>query len=863
MPRVKSNRKKLTFSIILVGIISIAVLFFLLRGPYLSNTIKRAIVPVLQNVTGERIIIDNAAINLFPFYFQAKGLKVFDKNGNMLLWITKTRVYTDLLGLLTREFRVRRLTLKGPNLTVGREDLERVRQGVRRYMSAGRGGNYRFSIKHIKVTEGKFSLSGPGRIRNFSGNGLFAEITVKKRTVADISLSEGFLNIQDRPELKFELDGNLVKREDGKIDISGLRLSSAESFLDAQGIVELSEEGGIVDGHIHGKAKVLEKSINRFYDVPNESDGELSFSGTVKLLGDSTSWWPRFSLDLDADGWFHLESLMKILRVTSNVTGRLAVDGRIIGVYPDLTGKGAGSLTKAGFGHLQLDDVSGKLRYGEKKFLLDDFIAHSLKGELRGSASVALPHGDYSVTAGYQDVNSRMFLDYISWDAPFPEGSMSGDFRLEKVHGKDMHIVADIDYLNTSPQGGDLFQRMEGFSGGLDYNERSVVITEGTFRTGHSQLALEGTVDLANRSLSLSFDLKSPDVSDLTEPSITFIRAPVQITGLASGPYSNPEISGSFSMGAGRIQKLLFSDAAGDFTYRVGSLSSEGLKIRHDKATYGIAGAILFPEADRLFSIDDPFFRASVDVDGGDLEELARVLHGELPVSGAVTGEMVIEGSPENLRGHGKLVIENGVLFKQTFDKIALDTGFGPDRIEIPYVELLRGKSKVSAEGYFAFDDTFRLTASSDEIDLRDIDLLDEYPVEALASFELGGSGEFSDPVADFSLKLIESSVWKVDTGSGEIKGRLKDGKVKASGDILDGTVTVEAGIDLSDPVSWTLDLDLHKGRYDSLLASLLGEAENDLSASLEGNASLSGSGDDITMSTRLTSAHFDLFSHR
>jgi hypothetical protein len=657
MPQVKSNRKKLTFSIIIIGIVSIAILFFLLRGPYLSNTIKRVIVPVLQNATGERIIIDNAAINLFPFYFQAKGLKMFDKNGNMLLWVTKARVYTDLLGLLTREFRVRRLTLKGPNLTVGEEDLKRVRKRLNRYMSASRGGNYRFSIKHIKVTEGKFDLSGSDEIRRLSGDGLFAEFTVKNRIIADISLNEGYLQIQERPELKFELDGNLVRREDGRMDISGIRISSAGSSLEADGIVSLSKDGRITGGNIRGKAKILEESVNRFFDVPIENDGELSFSGSVDLIRGSGSWWPGFHLDLDTDGWFRLESLMKILKVESNVTGRLAVKGQIRGVYPDLRGSGVGTLTRAVFGHLPLDDVSGELEYREKMFVLNDFIAHLLQGELRGDAFITLPDGDYSVSAGYQDVSSRMFLEFISWDAPFPEGSISGDFRLEKPHGKDMHVVADMHYLNLSEQGDELFQRIEGFSGGIDYDERSVVITGGTFRILQSQLLLDGVIDLGNKLLSLSFDLTSPDASELTEPSMTFIQSPVHISGLASGPYGDPEISGSLSMGPGRIHNLPFSGASGDLTYRVGSLSSDGLKITRDEAKYDVSGTILFRKAEKLFSYDDPFYRAVIAVNGGDLGELVSVFHGELPVSGKVRGGIVIEGDPDNLSGNGKLVV--------------------------------------------------------------------------------------------------------------------------------------------------------------------------------------------------------------
>jgi len=118
------NKFKRTVSIVLITVSLIALVFFLLRGPYLSNTIKRVIIPVLENATGESIISDSAVINLFPFYFQVKSLRVFDKDGNRLLWVTKTRAYIDLLGLLSGELRIRRMTLKEPRLSASKEELD-------------------------------------------------------------------------------------------------------------------------------------------------------------------------------------------------------------------------------------------------------------------------------------------------------------------------------------------------------------------------------------------------------------------------------------------------------------------------------------------------------------------------------------------------------------------------------------------------------------------------------------------------------------------------------------------------------------------------------------------------------------------
>ena len=173
----KSKKRRWGISAGLI-IFLMAVLFFLLRGPYLSNSIKRVIIPVIENASGERIIIDDAVINPFPFYLQAKGFKVFDKDGNKLLWITKARAYIDLLGLAAGEVRVRRLTLKEPDLTADSADIKSVSDNIKLYLSSGKEGNFKLDLNNVKLTDGKFLISNGTEV--YSGSG-FLQIWFLKR----------------------------------------------------------------------------------------------------------------------------------------------------------------------------------------------------------------------------------------------------------------------------------------------------------------------------------------------------------------------------------------------------------------------------------------------------------------------------------------------------------------------------------------------------------------------------------------------------------------------------------------------------------------------------------------------------------
>ncbi len=130
MLKIKTKKAQI-ITLLSLGIFFFAIIFFLLRGPYLSNSIKRIIVPQLENITRERIIVDKAVINLFPFYVQAKGFNIYDKDGNRLLWITKSRAYIDLLGLLSDEIVIRKLVLNELELSATENDISKIINNIK------------------------------------------------------------------------------------------------------------------------------------------------------------------------------------------------------------------------------------------------------------------------------------------------------------------------------------------------------------------------------------------------------------------------------------------------------------------------------------------------------------------------------------------------------------------------------------------------------------------------------------------------------------------------------------------------------------------------------------------------------------
>ncbi|MFA4828906.1 MAG: hypothetical protein WC594_06780, partial [Thermodesulfovibrionales bacterium] len=95
------NTKKLKRIIYLsLGVLFIGIIIFVSRGPYISNALKRIILPELENMSGRKVIAQKIYFNLFPLFIEARGLKFFDEEGNRVLTAERVKGYVGLSGIL-------------------------------------------------------------------------------------------------------------------------------------------------------------------------------------------------------------------------------------------------------------------------------------------------------------------------------------------------------------------------------------------------------------------------------------------------------------------------------------------------------------------------------------------------------------------------------------------------------------------------------------------------------------------------------------------------------------------------------------------------------------------------------------------
>ncbi|GBE05462.1 hypothetical protein BMS3Abin10_01093 [bacterium BMS3Abin10] len=844
----------------------IALLFFLLRGPHLSNAIKRAILPVLEDATGESIIIDSAVINLFPFYLQTKGFKVFDEDGNKLLHITKMRAYIDLLGLFSGELRIRRLTVKEPELTADRKVLDEIIRRVGKHTGNGDGPRFSVSLKNLRLYDGKFTLTDMEKQMKATGNGINIDMLARNAYNVTVSLKQGTLKLPDLPEMSAGLDGR-IKISDDRIKVSEAKIYVSDSTFRVRGEVYPASKGEPGHGGFTGKAKILVKTIGKIFGLQESKDGELTVSGSVDLVpskDDRTGrQGPKVELDLETEGWFYLETLMELLKVDENIKGRISLKGRIRGFYPDVTGEGTIEVEDAVIDTLPMDDIKGKISYQEEKFKLDDFVAHTYDGELKGRA-VIFTDGGYSIDASVKNVNSPGLFEFIKWDPPFTPGKISGNFSLNRKPGMEIELTAGAEYVNTSINAGNLIEeRLKNIQTDIDMEEGVLTLSNAVLTTSLSSLFIDGSIDLLKKKLDLDVTMRSDDAVDFTAPDFKGLRAPVSFAGRAEGSTLSPVISGSIKIGPGTVNGEKFNEATAEITYSPEALHTSRLSISQDKALYEVSGSIDFRKSEGLFSFKDPYYRARATIMDGDAASLIAASLDKLPISGLINGSLFFEGDSEEFGGSGSITVEDSVVYGQPIDRAVIKAEFSPENINFSSVEIQKNRSSLRAGGSVYFDNRFNVSVKSDGVDLKDLAFAGgKYPVDARFSVDAEGSGTFKNPRARFSLSVLESYFRDVLIGKADIKGELKDKSLSVQGSFLDGIATAEASLVFSETLPWEVNMEFNSGRYDFLLAGLLKDVPRDISASLEGMVRLKGQKGKFSMSSRFSSLLFNLYGY-
>ncbi len=856
--RAKSKLWKfLVISILIYGLV-----FFLLRGPYLSNYMKRYFVPYLENVIRERVIIDRAAINLFPFYLQAKGFKLFDENGNRLLRVNRARLYIDLLGLLSKEIRIRRFFLQKPLMTANERDIRRIAANVEKSLAGREEKEFRVTLKGIKLVEGHIEYSDAEEKSSLSANGLFFDLIPKWRSSRiELELNDLTAHLPGGSSLKGEVSAKMKLSSDN-IEIDRISVNTPKSSLKFKGTLNKARGWEFTGGSLSGIADIDVEEINNALRLTVQRKGLLKLDGAVELVANNISKWPDFNLNLNTDSWFYLETLMEIIHVDKEVVGKVSARGIIEGIYPDINASGKANLVKTVIEGLPLDEVTGDLTYTKNKFTLNDFNAKLYGGDINGDAYILLPNGDYRVTGKASGVRSPDFLKFIHWEPPFAKGEIGAKFQLDHEHQRWIDVIADIKYINTSELTGNVLDRLISIDTDLVMKDKVIELSDAVFKTAVSELFLDGRVDLNNSTLDLSLELQSSDISDITSPYYEKFIAPASFRGKADGLTSDVEIRGTLEAHSGGIHGIPFSNGSADFAYRTKSLTVSRLTLTDRDASYDVSGSIDFRKAVELFSFLDPYYRGKANVKNAPVYQFIKASYSDIPVYGLASGTLLFDGDAVKYSGEGDLKITHCNAYDQKLDELSGRTLLSPTGLQFTSVNAVKGNAIMTAEGSLSFDTQYSLSARFDNTKISDIQLFDWATFDLLFGADINGAGTLDDPEFNLDMDVRETIYKRIHAGEGSITGTLKGRDVQLYGVFRDGLIKTESEIKLSEFSSWSLDMNFNQGRYDFILEDLIDGLPDDSSLMLEGEINMVGRGLDYLVQSDVRSLDLNTYGY-
>jgi translocation and assembly module TamB len=237
----------------------------------------------------------------------------------------------------------------------------------------------------------------------------------------------------------------------------------------------------------------------------------------------------------------------------------------------------------------------------------------------------------------------------------------------------------------------------------------------------HSRLSIDGSI---GKQLNVAFT--TTDLNDFPIPrSNIALHSPVTFTGKVMGSLISPAISGHVAAGRFRIEDRTFDGFTADASVTQRNLAIENGLLGRGSMQAHVSGTLGLRDWKPLPSSP---LSVSASIQNGDLADVLA-LAGEPSngYSGRLSANASVNGTIGNPQGAGSLLVTNGVLQGQPFDRAEAQVKLTDQLVTVPSAFLQLGPSRVNLTGEFRHPrDSFstgqlRASLESDAINLAQV----------------------------------------------------------------------------------------------------------------------------------------------
>jgi len=830
---------------------------FVSRGPYISNALKKVILPELENMTGRKVLAQKIHLNLFPLFIEAKGLKVFDDEGNRVLTADRVKGYMGLSGILRKKLVLTRLVIKEPEIWADRDQVNDIIDRVKEYLAQEDKKKIKVKVDVIEVREGGFSLYDAANNAFITGRGLSGEVLLGEIPRVKSHIKELVSNIQNFPELRCEVNSTLLFRNEG-IDIKNITLRVYGSEMQAAGFY--SSEG---KGFLRTEVSLVVDSIKRILGLKQRGEGKISAKGDIKF-GEGIPF-----VDIKLKGGFYLQTLMEVLKVKDRVEGWVDIDGKINGTISKLTGNADVRLRKGDLFNVDIDDLRCRIFYRDGIMNFKNGKALLYNGRAETEAWIEIPKvKHYSLNVKFTDANSQYVFKLIGWQPGVPEGKVKGELY---TSGDKFNPSGWFDYetppfnspLTKGGYGGvDVLGRVKKIKGNFKLQDSVLSLSNTEVRTERSRLGINGTVNIPASVLSLKGRLETIDITDLTFPYFKRLKGSGDFIGTVTGKFDNPLISGMLRVTFASFDDYGLENISGELSYRKNLLEIEELSAKTKDEYHTIGGNIRFDEAKKIFDLKQPDFKLRASLKNADFEKLVRILYKEVPLKGRINSDFKITGKGPTPEYSGSAVLNDAEAYKFPLNSAAFVFSYDYKNLIIKDAILRKNDSVLLAQGRISEGEKFSFNASADRLFIKDIGIAKNTPDDAVLSISAEGAGTFDDPTINITGRLSAGTFKGRPLGNGTINASVKNKNLLFNAVLFDEKMRLKGRATLNEMLPWTAEIDMSSGRYDFLLFGVLKDVPEDLLLNIRGHADLSGDKNHYSASATINQMNVTLFGN-
>ena len=569
------------------------VVFFLLRGPYVSNALKRIIQPELEMAMGRKVIAQQIYLNLFPLFAEAKDIKVFEDNGGKILVVKRAKAYIDLSGLLNRKVVIRRLVVKEPEVTTDRKQAEEIIEHVKSYLAKVRDTALKVKILVVEVQKGSVRLNDMENKAVSEMQGLDGEAILGKNARVRASAKKIGIKKEGWPDIEGDIAAD-ISLKDGALLVKNLAVESFGSRIAGSG--EYSDNGGRFEYGV----KLLLTTVKRMFHLERSGEGRLNAAGTVNYRNH------EISIDMKIEGNFFMQTLMELLKVKEKLEGLVGVKGEIKGPLQNLKGYGTMSLRKGNLFDVEVESLKCNVSYGDGKMEFTGGSGSLYNGRAKVSASINLPVVNfYTLDVNFEDVDSLSAFKLIGWDPGIAPGKVTGSLKSSGAH---FNPEGRFEYKSIR-EGKDILGRIKNIAGGYKMLGPVISFTDLRLGTPKSDISARGTADTDKKTMDMDVLMKTKDLLDLTVPYYNKLKGSGEFSGSVKGAFKDPLITGGLKIYNPFFEGYKAEIMKADVSYRKDALEIKDMSAEGGRGVARLKGNVFFKNARELFDLARPEYR--------------------------------------------------------------------------------------------------------------------------------------------------------------------------------------------------------------------------------------------------------------